>query len=502
MADRGVIVGIAASTWAAAIGLVFVPIYVRYIGTESFGLAGFMLGLQAWLVVLDLGLGPTATRMFAQRRGGARSEKEVADQWKSMEWLYGGAALVLTLSTALAAPLLVQDWLHLQSLSPTDAIHAIAWLGWSISFQWVGTLYRSALVGQGRQAALGGLTMVSSTVRAVGTWLSLASLEPTLHVFVICQTVAFGLETLALRSMLQKELPKPPGRFSLVSLRPVWPYALALTGINLLAAALNHIDKILLGGLLPLAEFGHVVMAMAVVGGLSVAVAPVYNAAFADLASIPHHNARPAAAQYHAHAQTIALTVLPAAATLHLLAPTALFAWTGDRSLASAVAPIASIWILGTAMNGLGHVPYALQLAHGWTRLALLMNAMAVPLMVPALVWVVPRYGAIGAGWIWFGVNFAFLLIGTMLMHRRLMPGEWARWAWSDTTRPLLICTLVALAGRIPQEAILQTGRGTALAWIAFVFIMATLASAMSVQIGRRSFALLWNWLRTARRQH
>jgi hypothetical protein len=45
--------------YMTVINIVMVPLYVRYMGTEAYGLVGFFAMLQAWFQLLDIGLTPT-----------------------------------------------------------------------------------------------------------------------------------------------------------------------------------------------------------------------------------------------------------------------------------------------------------------------------------------------------------------------------------------------------------------------------------------------------------
>ena len=48
-----------------------VPLYIKYMGPEAYGLVGFFAMLQAWFNLLDMGLTPTIARETARFRGGA-----------------------------------------------------------------------------------------------------------------------------------------------------------------------------------------------------------------------------------------------------------------------------------------------------------------------------------------------------------------------------------------------------------------------------------------------
>lgn len=79
------------------------------------------------------------------------------------------------------------------------------------------------------------------------------------------------------------------------------------------------------------------------------------------------------------------------------------------------------------------------QLAHGWTSFAVRVNIVAVAIIVPAIFWAVPRFGAVGAAWAWLALNAGYVLIGVHFMHRRLLSGEKWRWYREAIIQPLIV---------------------------------------------------------------
>jgi O-antigen/teichoic acid export membrane protein len=134
--------------------------------------------------------------------------------------------------------------------------------------------------------------------------------------------------------------------------------------------------------------------------------------------------------------------------------------------------PILAALALGNVLNGLMHVPYQLQLAHGWTSFAIKLNVVAVVLLVPAILWVVPRYGAVGAAWVWIALNAGYLLAGIPLMHRRLLPTEKWHWYVRDIGRP----TLGALGGLALTIAFKPNTYTDRQDWVAFLGVALLLA--------------------------
>ncbi|MFZ3072561.1 MAG: polysaccharide biosynthesis protein, partial [Thermodesulfobacteriota bacterium] len=89
--------------------------------------------------------------------------------------------------------------------------------------------------------------------------------------------------------------------------------------------------------------------------------------------------------------------------------------------------------------------PCMLTYAYGWPGFTVRVNAVAVSVLMPAILWVTPRYGAVGAAWIWVALNAGHVIIIIHFMHRRLLPGEKWRWYGTDLGLPLTAAVLIAM---------------------------------------------------------
>ena len=81
--------------WAALMGLAFVPVYIKYLGIEAYGLIGFFALLQAWLTLLDMGITPTMSREMGRFVGGGSSIGSIRSLLRSVEAIALGIAAVL-----------------------------------------------------------------------------------------------------------------------------------------------------------------------------------------------------------------------------------------------------------------------------------------------------------------------------------------------------------------------------------------------------------------------
>jgi O-antigen/teichoic acid export membrane protein len=122
--------------------------------------------------------------------------------------------------------------------------------------------------------------------------------------------------------------------------------------------------------------------------------------------------------------------------------------WTQDPVTAERSYLLISILSCGTALNGLMNVPYALQLAHGWTQLALSANIVAVIVLVPMSIFLTSLYGAVGAASVWVILNSGYVVVSIHFMHKRLLKQEKWLWYLHDVLVPLAVSVAVCGMGR------------------------------------------------------
>jgi O-antigen/teichoic acid export membrane protein len=252
-------------------------------------------------------------------------------------------------------------------------------------------------------------------------------------------------------------------------------FAGGMTGITFLALLLTQVDKVLLSRMLTLQDFGYYALAGMVVGSLYLVVSPITTALFPRLVErVAQKDEAALARAYHQGAQMVSVATAPVALLLVFHGKGVLYAWSADLALALTAGSILSVLAFGTLLHCLMQLPYQAQLAHGWTSLALKVNVAAVVLLVPALFWVVPHHGAMGAAWVWIVLNVAYMVVNVGLMHTRILAQEKWRWYGRDVLAPILGATaaLVVVGGLKPDDF------GNRVAWLVYLSFALTAAVA------------------------
>jgi O-antigen/teichoic acid export membrane protein len=444
---RNLIANYLGQAWVALMGLAFIPLYIKYLGIEAYGLIGLFAVLQAWLSLLDMGMTPTLGREMARFTGGSHSNESIRDLLRSIEIIAVAVAVLIACCITLGANWIATDWLRAETLSTEVVAQAFAIMGLVTALRFVEGVYRSTIVGLQRQVLSNVVNSLMATLRGFGAVGILIWLSSTIEAFFLWQGVV-SIATLAILGITTYRcMPKGErsGRFSLDALRGVWRFAGGMMGIALLALLLTQVDKILLSKLLTLSEFGYYTLAGIVAGALYMLIGPITQAFYPKFCQLhAQDNTAGLATNYHQGAQLVSIVAGSAAIVLFFFAETLLRLWTQDTELAQRVAPLISVMVLGNLLNGLMWIPYHTQLAYGWTRLAIWTNVVAVTVLVPAILWTVPHYGAMGAAWIWVILNAGYCLISVQLMYRRILPQEKWRWYKWDVIAPLAASLLAA----------------------------------------------------------
>lgn len=426
--------------WTALMSLAFIPLYIKYLGIEAYGLIGLFAVLQAWLGLLDMGMTPALGREMARSTGGGHSNESIRDLLRSIETIAVGVAMLIAGGVALGSKWIATDWLKADAM-PTDVVaQAFAIMGLVTALRFVEGVYRSAIVGLQRQVLFNVVNCIMATLRGLGAVGILVLVSPTIEAFFIWQGVISTATLTILGATAYASLPSGArgGRFSVAVLRGVWRFAGGMVGITLLALLLTQMDKILLSKLLTLKEFGYYTLAGTAAGALYMLIGPIVQAFYPRFCELQARGDTVVLADsYHKGAQLVSVTAGSAAIVLIFFAETFLRLWTQDGELARRVAFLLSLLVLGNLLNGLMWVPYQMQLAHGWTSLTVKVNITAVAVIVPAILWAVPRYGTVGAAWVWVTLNAGYVLIAVQFMYRRIMTAEKWRWYRQDLLAPL-----------------------------------------------------------------
>jgi O-antigen/teichoic acid export membrane protein len=464
-----VIANYAGQIYTTVINLMMVPVYLRYMGMEAYGLVGFFAMLQMWFQLLDMGLTPTMSRETARFCAGVTDVLSLRRLLRTLEGIFIAIAVLGTALMIAGADFISLRWLKVETLPIAEVRHSIMIMALLIGLRWIGGLYRGTISGMEKQVWLNGFNVTSTTVRCVLAiplfWFVGSS--PT--DFFALQLLVAVLETGWLLRTSYRLLPLQHNagsvRFEWGPLRPVLVFTLSVAFTSAVWVLVTQTDKLILSKLLPLGDYAYFTLAVLAAGGIMLISGPITTALQPRMTTVTAAGDDAGMIRlYKMATQLTGVVCLPAVLVLAFFPEQVLWAWTGNPRIAQKAGHVLSLYALGNGVLTFSAFPYFLQFAKGDMKLHVWGNAVLTVLLVPGLIWATINYGMDGAGYAWLSSNLLFFFAWVPLVHRRFVRGLHLKWLTTDVAMiilpPLVGASLLRHMvtwpqGRIPVASIL-----------------------------------------------
>jgi O-antigen/teichoic acid export membrane protein len=459
MIGRNIVANVLGGGTAAVTAFVLIPLQVRQLGLEAYGLIGFLASIQVLFSLFDLGLSPAVTWYVA--RSGQRASVTARAVLKGIGAVYVAIGVALGLALTIAAPWLASDWLRLAAVPAPVAVTVIRLAGVALTLRWPVSLLGGLLAGLQRfdllNVAKGSHAAVnfSGAVFVLFIWHDLVAFAAWL---MLAAVIELCLYLFAVRVSAWRGPSSSPHD---ANLRALWRYAATIAVISALSLILTQSDRVVLGRLASTAKLGEYAAAYNLLFGLTLIQlfvgSAVYPSFASDFAAVNVDRIRD---RHHDAAQVIIyIYALPFSVLVAFGEP--ILGLFLEPETAHSAALVLVLLAIGFLFNALAAVPYSLSIACGLSRLPILVNAFSLVWYVPALVLGVTAYGPAGAAaaWVALNVSYVFTLIPTA--QRRLLGGGTLAWLRSAFVPfPVVGLVSVGLARLIvglpgPQDPVL-----------------------------------------------
>ena len=438
---RNILASYASQIYVTLVGILILPLYLKYMGAEAYGLVGFFTMLQAWFNLLDMGLTPTVARETARFKGGATDALSYRRLLRALQLIFFAIALLGGGAMFVFSGLIAESWLKVQTLPLAQVQLALQLMAVGVALRWMSGLYRGCISGAERLVWLGGFNAFVATLRFVGVLPVLIWVGHSPAVFFTYQSLVAAVELAGLAAKAYGLFPAVPTGQKLgwssaslfTPIKPVLKFSLTIAFTSSVWVLVTQTDKLLLSKLLPLADYGYFTLAVLAASGVMMISGPISSALLPRMARLQAQADEASLISLYRNAtQMVAVIAIPACLVLAFFAEQVIWVWTGDVSAALQAAPVLRLYALGNGFLALAAFPYYLQFAKGDLKLHLIGNAIFVLLLIPLLVWATWTYGATGAGYTWLAVNVVYFLAWVPLVHRRFVKGLHWKWIVQD----------------------------------------------------------------------
>lgn len=424
MSKQQLIINSAANFLGRALGsmanFLVVPIYVRLLGIESYGIVGFVASLQASLSILDFGLAATVNREVARLE--ATEPKLVADTVATLSRIYIFTALLVFAAMLAITPFFVSHWLNLKEIAPSEAFVCLVLAAAAFSLRWPVAIYNGVMQGSQNQVIANLIYGGMGVVRAAGGVMVLVYVAPRLEAFFGWQVLSSVLELMLTRYFAWRCLPAASikgGTFTPSILKDLWRFAAGFGLVAAIGTFVSNLDRLLLAKLLPLDQLGLLAMLGTAASILTVCGTSICAASFPRFVKACRASdcRTELGNELVVSVKMVARLVIPGFLIFAFFPKTLLAVWCGTLALPEESDNILRLLALGSLINALGSLFYTAIVANGSMRWLFSANIISLVLLFPLYWFGLPRFGLILAGIGWCLYNT--ILLSAAVIHCR-----------------------------------------------------------------------------------
>ncbi len=442
---RNIIANYTSQLYVTGIGILILPLYIRYMGAEAYGLVGFFAMLQAWFAMLDLGLTPTIGRETARYHGGSMSALTYRQLLRALTLIFITIACVGGGSLWLLADTIAVKWLTVETLSLNVVTFAIEVMAISVALRWLCGLYRGIVTGSEKLVWLSAFNVCIATLRFITVFISMWLYGYTPTVFFIHQLIVAAIELIGLWALAQLLIPSKKNiladiGWSFKPVKPVLKFALTIAFTSSIWVLVTQTDKLILSGILPLEEYGYFTLAVLVASGIMIIGSPITSAISPRMARLYSENkVEDMVKVYRNSTQLVSIIAGSISIVLVVAAKPLLIVWTGDIELASNASLILQLYAAGNGFLVIAAFVFYLQYALGNLKYHFIGNLGLMLSLLPCTIYAASSYGGVGAGCVWLTVNFLYLFTWVAYTHYKLQPNLFLAWIVDDFLKVLIV---------------------------------------------------------------
>ncbi len=406
--------------WTLISGFIFIPLYIKYLGFESYSIISFMLIISSVMMVLDAGLTASLSREFS-RQDIEQNEKGVV--YRTLETIYVLIFFIVLLLIIVFSDLLANNFFKSSSFSIAEISRFLKIVSLDISCQMMFKFYLGGLIGLEKHV-LSNILQVSWSIIRNALVLVLIVFYPSLNFFFYWQAFATIIFTVIVKISLERAFfDNSNVRFffhiNKEALKRVKTFAIGMLLISLVAAINTQLDKIMISKFLPIHVLGSYNLGVSLSMGIITLVNPVSIALLPRITKMySKGNVEEAKDLFDLVNGIISIVVFSTMAVLFFCAKGILLTWTGNEKIAIEGFQFLMILTLGNAMVALQIIPYCIAIANGKTIINNVLGLSSIVLSIPGYWFATKYYGAFGVAIAYSTLQFVLTIFYLYSINR------------------------------------------------------------------------------------
>lgn len=397
---RNTLLNLLGSVLPILVAILAIPILIRGIGTERFGILSLVWMFVGYFSLFDLGLGKAVTKLVAEK-----ISTDLEGQIPPLFWT--SVLLMLVLGVVGSGVVLVGgQWLVCDVLNvSTQFEHETICSFYAIAFSLPFIINTSALRGVLIAYQRFGLVNAIRTPQGILNFLAPLAVLPFSRSLIAIVSVLVGVRILVWGAHLYVCLKHYPMlhrniQVELSLVRPLLHFGGWMTVTNIISPLMTYLDRFFIASVVSTTAVAYYAAPYQVVTKLLVvpgALLGVLFPAFSSSLSTSNHRAQQL---FENGIQAIFLLLFPVVLIILFFAHEGLKLWLGIE-FADNSTVVLQLLSVGILINSLTLVPFTFIQSAGRPDLTAKFHLLEFPIYIIALWLILPHYGIVGAAGVW-----------------------------------------------------------------------------------------------------
>ena len=406
-----VLFSLIARVWNMFLVFLLTPIYIKFLGIESYGLIGFFVLMQSLLMVLEFGFPLSLNRAIAKLRSKKIDINEISGTLKSFEYLFIFIAIVVLCIVGIPLSIFHNSFINPESLTSSIVSVSVFLIILQISLRFPIIIYQAALTGFEKIVDLNILMIIFSTLRLAGSAVALAKFNFEIVSFFTFQVIVVFVELFVTRfycwsiSNLRKRI-----NFDFKFIISQKKFILTAFSISIVGIILSQIDKMIIVSNLSLQSFGEYSV-MVLFGSAIIALGnPIGSVSFPAFSRLSESSQEDALVNKLGEYMPIAsLILLPIGFFLIFFCDEVLRFYL-EKPLSQEIVKLFPIYLLGAMFAAFIPLFNGFLLSSNNSRDALYILLINSIIYIPGLILLVKVFGVYGATYTFCIIQFLILV--------------------------------------------------------------------------------------------
>ncbi|OWP85196.1 hypothetical protein BWK59_01245 [Flavobacterium davisii] len=420
---RNIVANLFGKFWSIFSNFIFIPLYIKYLGFESYSIISFSLLITGVMAILDGGLTATLSREFSRR--------DYTDEYKfrifrSLETVYLFLAFLCIIIVFFSSDYISQHWINVKIIKQYELSSFFKIISFDIGFQLLLRFYIGGFIGLEKQVQAN-IYQIFWGVFRNGLVILVVFFLPNLYAFFLWQTVSTILFTLLIKFALQKNISvvkKININFKIEKeiLQKVGRFAGGMMLITLVSAINTQLDKLTISKLLSIESLGYYTIAVSLSQGLIILINPITTALLPRLTSYYSNNeVKKASLLYGKFSLFVSILSFSIIVNIYLFSKDLVWIWTSNKEIAENTYKLVPIIAFSYGMMSIAMLPYSIAIANGNTKINNFIGFFSLLITIPGYIYFSKKNGTIGVAIVFCFVQTVTTIIYTYIINAKFL---------------------------------------------------------------------------------